>query len=185
MKIILASASPRRQELLKNLLEDFSVIPSGAEEDIREDDPGKMVSALAKRKAEWIAERNPDCAVIGADTLVYCDGAPLGKPKDPEEARRMLRMLSGREHEVYTGVAVISPSGVFAEAECTSVRFAEMTDEEIEGYIATSDCYDKAGGYGIQGYASRFIEGIEGDYFNVVGLPLRRTYLMLKKANIL
>ena len=185
MSVILASASPRRKELLRNLLDDFVIVPSGAEEIFMGDDPKSIVESLARSKAQWVAEKNPDAVVIGADTMVFCGGEPMGKPKNAEEARRMLEMLSGREHEVYTGVAVISPEGVFADAECTKVRFAAMSQEEIEGYIATKDCYDKAGAYGIQGYASRFIEGIDGDYFNVVGLPLRLTYLLLQKANIM
>lgn len=184
MKVILASASPRRRELLGNLLKDFEVLPSGAEENITAEEPGETVKELARVKAEWIAEKHPDALVIGADTVVYCDGKILGKPADAEEARQMLRMLSGREHQVYTGVAVVSPEGSFCDAECTDVYFAEMTDGEIEGYIATQDCFDKAGSYGIQGYASRFIEKINGDYFNVVGLPLRLTYLLLQKAGI-
>ena len=180
-KVILASASPRRRELLGQLIGEFEVIPSGAEENIKDTDPYDTVCALARTKAKWVAERHPEAIVIGADTMVYLGETPLGKPKDIGEAREMLKNLSGRAHQVYTGVCVIADGKVIAEAECTDVHFAELTDEEIEAYLETRDSMDKAGAYGIQGYAARFVERIDGCYFNVVGLPLRRLYTMLKR----
>ena len=180
-KIILASASPRRRELLGQLIGEFEVIPSGAEENITNTDPHDTVCELARTKAEWVAERHPEAVVIGADTMVYLGKTPLGKPKDAEEAREMLRMLSGRAHQVYTGVCVIADGKTIAEAECTDVYFAELSEAEIEEYVNTGDSMDKAGAYGIQGHAARFVERIDGCYFNVVGLPLRRLYTMLKR----
>jgi len=185
MRVILASASPRRKELLANLVSEFEVIPSEAEETFFSKDPKEIVCGLSKEKAQWVADRNRDAIVIGSDTMVFCDGAPMGKPANIEEARRMLRMLSGRVHQVYTGVTVIAPNGICTDAECTDVWFAEMTEEEIEAYLATKDSLDKAGAYGVQGYASRYIRKIDGDYFNVVGLPIRLTYLLLKELNVL
>ncbi|MBR4078709.1 MAG: septum formation inhibitor Maf [Christensenellaceae bacterium] len=180
-KIILASASPRRRELLGQLTEVFEVVPSGAEETITETNPYDMVCALARVKAEWVAEQYPDAVVIGADTMVYLEDEPLGKPHDIGEAREMLKKLSGRVHQVYTGVCVIADGKVMTDAACTDVHFAKLSDEEIERYLDTNESMDKAGAYGIQGYAARFIERIDGCYFNVVGLPLRLLYTMLNK----
>lgn len=146
--------------------------------------PREAVVELSRGKAERVAKKHPADLVIGADTVVYCDGKILGKPGTVQEAQKMLSMLSGRKHVVYTGVTVISPNGVHTDTACTEVYFAHMSREEMEQYIATGDCFDKAGGYGIQGYAARFIEKIDGDYFNVVGLPLRLTYRLLKKAGV-
>jgi len=183
-KFILASASPRRKELLGQLIEDFDIIPSDAEETITGKKPYDMVCALAKCKAEWVAQRHPDAVVIGADTMVYLGDTPLGKPKDIDEAREMLMMLSGRAHQVYTGVCVIADGRVIVDAECTDVYFAELGADEIERYLDTKDSLDKAGAYGIQGHAARFVERIDGCYFNVVGLPLRKLYTMLSGFDV-
>ena len=181
-RLILASASPRRRELLRQLTENFEVIPSGAEENITAGSPYDTVCALASAKARWIAERYPDAVVIGADTMVYLGTEPLGKPRDIDEAREMLRKLSGKAHQVYTGVCVIADGKTLTDASCTDVYFAELSEEEKERYLATNDSLDKAGGYGIQGYAARFIERIDGWYFNVFGLPIRLLYTMLKQV---
>ncbi len=182
-KIILASASPRRRELLGQLIGGFEVIPSGAEENITEADPHETVCKLAETKAQWVAERYPDAVVIGADTMVYLGEEPLGKPRDIDDAREMLRKLSGRAHQVYTGVCVITDGKAVAKAECTDVYFAKLGDEEIERYLETKDSMDKAGAYGIQGHAARFVERIDGCYFNVVGLPIHMLYTMLKQVD--
>ena len=183
-KIILASASPRRRELLGQLTEEFEVIPSGAEETITETTPYDTVCMLAAVKAEWVAKQYPDAVVIGADTMVYLGEEPLGKPRDIEDAREMLKKLSGRVHQVYTGVCVIAGGKVISDAECTDVYFAELGDEEIGKYLETNESMDKAGAYGIQGYAARFVERIDGCYFNVVGLPIRKLYTMLKQVGV-
>lgn len=189
MRIILASASPRRRELLTQIGVDFEVIVSDVEEKVTADLPHEVVMELSAQKAESVMKDlssrkdAEQTIVIGADTVVSCGGEILGKPKDAEDAGRMLRMLSGREHEVYTGVSFVysgceKPHTFY---ECTKVKFAPMTEREIEEYIATKDPMDKAGAYGIQGFCARYIEGIEGDYNNVVGLPVCRVYQELKK----
>lgn len=189
MRIILASASPRRRELLTQIGVDFEVIVSDVEEKVTADLPHEVVMELSAQKAESVmkdlsSQKDAEqTIVIGADTVVACGGEILGKPKDGEDAGRMLRMLSGREHEVYTGVSFVYSGCEKAHTfyECTKVKFASMTEREIEEYIATKDPMDKAGAYGIQGFCARYIEGIEGDYNNVVGLPVCRVYQELKK----
>ncbi len=179
MKIILASGSPRRKELLEREGLDFLVIPADCEE-VAEPGPARdVVVSLAKQKALWVAEKekkriNGDTIVIGADTVVSLDDVILGKPKDREDAFSMLSSLSGREHEVYTGVALVSGDGKVMEAfsVCTKVRFRRMTDDEINGYIDTGEPMDKAGAYGIQGKGGAFVESVTGDFDNVVGLPV-------------
>lgn len=178
-RVILASASPRRQELLKTILPEFDIIPSSASEEAS-GHPSKQVAALALRKARDIAAQHPDALVIGADTLVALRGHVLGKPQHEADACRMLRMLSGRTHRVYTGLAVISGGQERTACCMTKVTFARMTDEEIRAYIATGEPMDKAGAYGIQGFGGKFIRGIRGCYYNVMGLPLRTLYEMLK-----
>lgn len=185
-RLILASQSPRRQELLKLLTQDFSVCVSDVDESLpAQIAPQDAVMLLAEQKACAVRDRlcadgaADDLLVIGADTVVAAEGEILGKPQDTADAARMLRLMAGRTHEVYTGVSLC---GVRREERfycATRVRFAPMTDEEIEWYIATGEPFDKAGGYGIQGDAARFIEGIEGDYFNVMGLPVRMLYTRL------
>ncbi len=196
-KIFLASASPRRRELLGLLGEPFEVMESNADENIDENDPVLLTEKLSKIKAESVYEtlESEQCAlvVIGSDTVVYAgegeDKLILQKPKSKEEARQMIRMISGCEHVVCTGVTVIYREGEKTEEETfsvkTRVRVADMSDGEIEEYISSDEPYDKAGGYGIQGTFSKFITGIEGDYFNVVGLPVHKLYDKMKKMGIL
>jgi septum formation protein len=184
MDIILASKSPRRREMLSMLGVDFTVIPAeGDEKADPNDTPGEMVRFLALKKAEEIAEKHPDSLVIGADTLVFLDGKPLGKPRDEGDAAEMLTMLSGRTHQVCTGVAVIRGDRRLVDFEKTDVEFRELTPEEIQAYIRTGEPMDKAGAYGIQGRGSVFIPGIKGDYFNVVGLPICRLWTMLREID--
>lgn len=178
--MILASASPRRRELLSYILPEFDVVPSGIDETAA-GSPAKQVAKLAADKAADIAAAHPDALVIGSDTLVALGGRVLGKPADADDAYRMLRMLSGRVHRVYTGVAVVCDGHMHVAVESTRVRFARMSDEEIRDYIATGEPMDKAGAYGIQGFGGKFIRGIHGDYYNVMGLPLNTLYEILKK----
>lgn len=183
MNYILASQSPRRRELLGKLDITFTVEPATGEEVARGEHPQEIVQGLAVSKAKEIAayhENETDTVVIGADTVVVCDGRILGKPKDRQDMADMIRGLQGRAHEVYTGVAICykkeGQSGCHSFAECTKVHFYAMSEEEITSYAEHSDGLDKAGGYGIQSDAAIYISGIEGDYNNVVGLPLARLY---------
>lgn len=181
MKIVLASASPRRSELLKLLFEDFSVRPSGADENLP--DSIKADSAaeyLASKKAESVKSGN-DEIVIGCDTAVVIDDIILGKPADPEDCRKMLSMLSGKTHQVYTGVCILYKDSKISFTEKTDVEFYNISDDEAENYIKTGEPFDKAGGYGIQGRGALFVKSISGDYFNVVGLPVSRLNRELKK----
>lgn len=188
-KIILASASPRRRELLGKLDMEFEVIPSDAEEVVSETVPYKVVEELSKLKAEDVFEKQIACGfddllVIGSDTIVAYGSEILGKPKNPEHAFEMLKMLAGNTHQVYTGVTLYRLAGgekkIHTFHECTDVTFYSMTDEEIWGYVNTQEapgkpeCMDKAGAYGIQGKGALLVERISGDYNNVVGLPLAR-----------
>lgn len=197
MKVILASASPRRRELLAKIGLGFEVIPAHGEEKVTKDWPADVVMELASQKAQEVAAgRNEDLLIIGADTVVVCDRKILGKPKDKKDAARMLDMLSGGTHQVYTGVCLLRKRRTretffrFAEyyrTECrtffekTDVTFEPMSAEEIAAYIATGDPMDKAGAYGIQGICARHIRQICGDYNNVVGLPTAAVYRELKK----
>ena len=172
MKLVLASKSPRRSEILKNAGYEFVVRVADADETIPEGTkPEDAVVFLAARKAMAV-ERADDETVLGADTIVVLDNRILGKPKDREDAYNMLKNLSGRVHSVFTGVCIIENGKSMTFSEETQVEFLPLTDKEIYEYIDTNDCYDKAGAYGIQGYASKFIRRINGDYFNVVGLPI-------------
>lgn len=181
MKLVLASKSPRRSEILKNAGIDFTVRVSDADETIAEGiKPEDAVVMLAARKAMAV-KREKDEGVLGADTIVVLDNKVLGKPQNREEAFQMLKSLSGRVHSVFTGVCFISENGSITFAEETKVEFYSLTDEEINSYIDTNECYDKAGAYGIQGLASKFIRGIVGDYFNVVGLPISSVYQKILK----
>lgn len=172
--VVLASGSPRRRELLGQMgIEDFEVLPAQGEETAPEGlAPDALVARLALQKAREVAALRPEATVIGADTVVALDGQVLGKPSDEEEAREMLSALSGRRHQVYTGMAVLSGGQAFTHVECTQVEFRPLTAEEIAAYVATGESMDKAGAYGIQGRACVFIRGIQGDYYNVVGLPV-------------
>jgi len=181
-RLILASKSPRRYELLKQLGLDFDVIPSKVEEDIiRGESPGKHAIRLAKAKALDVGNRFPDDWVIGADTIVYVDRIILGKPKNREEALEMLRMISGKEHRVLTGFSVRHRKKGKSECEAveTAVKVKLLSPVEMEWYVNTGEPFDKAGGYGIQGIGSFMIESINGSYTNVVGLPLCELIQML------
>ena len=193
MNIILASGSPRRKELLAQAGFDFEVEVSNADENVAEESPTEMVEELAARKAEAVVnlhnKKEDNCLVIGADTIVVLDGKILGKPADEADAKAMLASLSGRTHQVYTGVtlirlrkaengSILQESRTFSEG--TDVSFYPLTKEEIRSYIATGEPMDKAGAYGIQGKAAVFVKEIKGDYNNVVGLPIARLYQELK-----
>jgi len=187
-KLILASASPRRRELLELIAPNFIVQESAVGESSSTVDPAELARLLAERKAAAVAaEREEEAVVIGADTVVYAEGEILGKPRDAADGRRMLGLLSGKTHFVYTGLCVIQrkQGARIMEVEKTAVRFARLSEEEIQGYIATGEYADKAGGYGIQGYAAKFISGIDGCYFNVVGLPVHRLYRILRELDAL
>lgn len=188
-KIILASASPRRRELLEQGGIPFTVIPSQAEEKITTEQPGQAVEELSYLKCSDIYEKSlGDVLVIGADTVVASEGKILGKPSSQKDAVKMLQSLQGREHEVYTGVTIMAREGnenrkkTFHEK--TKVVFYPMSDEEIRSYVNTGEPMDKAGAYGIQGKSAVFIKEISGDYNNVVGLPLGRLYQELKNMGI-
>ena len=209
VRLVLASASPRRRELLSQIGLEFTVMPSTKEENAKTAEAGALVQELSRQKAvdiweqlsggqgqnpdadqEQIAEetqepnlngkRQPELLVIGADTVVCCEGKILGKPHSREAAAEMLTALQGRSHEVYTGVTLYSQSETVTFFECTQVEFYPMTEVEISEYIDSKEPMDKAGAYGIQGLGARFVKGIRGDYNNVVGLPVGRLYQELK-----
>lgn len=180
--LVLASASPRRREILRALGFEFEVLPTALdEEELRWDDPTRSARILAELKAVGAQQRRPRKTIIAADTVVVKDGTELGKPADPREAAEMLATLSGGMHKVVTGVALIAPPNIrIVEVEQTAVYFRELTDWEIQKYIETEEPFDKAGAYAIQGHASVFVERIEGCYFNVVGLPVPRLFSMFR-----
>ena len=182
MKIILASASPRRQELLKLAGFSFEVIPANIDETPDPSyAPKQLVCTLAEQKCEFIHNTMPNEIVLGADTIVVIDGLILGKPSDEAEAFGMLKRLQGRQHTVYTGVNIRSLQKSVSFVESTKVYMRSLSDKEIYEYIATKEPMDKAGSYGIQERGATLIERIEGDYFTVVGLPLCRLSLALKE----
>lgn len=186
MELILASASPRRRELMEYFDMPFTVIPAtGPETPPAGADAGQTVQALSLAKAREVADTHPDAAVIGADTVVETDGAILGKPRDEADAKRMLRLLSGREHRVHTGVTVIKDGRTLSRRAVTRVFFRRMTDAQIDAYVATGEPMDKAGAYGYQGRAGLYVERIEGDFFNVVGLPLCLLGQMLREMGVI
>ena len=181
-KIILASASPRRKELLEKLDLEFSVCPADIDESLLPDeDAGMYPLRTAVQKAMAVAKTAEDALVIAADTVVAVDDDILGKPRDEAEAKAMLQRLSGREHIVITGIGVVDTASgrTLSATEQTIVYFHPLRDEEIDAYIATGECMDKAGSYGIQGKGSLLVRKIDGDYFNVMGLPLSRLYRLL------
>jgi septum formation protein len=187
-RLILASRSPRRYELLKQVGLDFDVIPSKIEEDfVRDESPKKHVLRLAEAKALDVGSQYPDRWVLAADTIVYIDHSILGKPKDREEAMEMLRRLSGKEHRVLTGFSVqhLQKGKGDRAAVQTAVRMKELTLDEMNWYVQTSEPFDKAGGYAIQGIGAFMIESIRGSYTNVVGLPLCELIEMLKRLGAL
>lgn len=176
MKIILASASPRRKELLTLAGIEYEVVVSQCEEILPDGiTPDKAVEELARQKAEDVFSRNPDCMIIAADTVVALGNTILGKPKDEDDAFNMLSSLSGRRHTVYTGVCIKTKDKTDIFHVATEVEFYPLSDKEIKDYIATKEPMDKAGAYGIQGKGFVLVKGIHGDYFNVVGLPLAET----------
>lgn len=201
-KLILASQSPRRRELLKMLGIEFDIKVSNCEEIITSSEPAQVTMELAKQKALAVAnelvkqtafeteiadvrvasdaKNKENIIIIGADTVVAADGEILGKPKDKDDARRMINKISGTSHQVYTGVALVLVKG--AKAACIEVEVCQMSSQEIEDYINSDEPYDKAGGYGIQGIFGKFVSGIRGNYNNVVGLPVHRLYYTLKEC---
>ena len=181
MKLILASASPRRKELLRYITEDFTVRVSHADETVPEGlTPEQTVKYLAGVKAAAVWNGAPDEVIVASDTIVVIDGAILGKPVDEEDARRMLRVLSGRTHTVFTGVCVKTAEQETIFAEKTDVTFYPLTDDEIREYVATGEPMDKAGAYGIQGKGSLLVEKIGGDFYTVMGLPVATLSRALK-----
>lgn len=181
----MASGSPRRRALLSELGLEFEVyIPDVDEGHSPEEAPEELCKRLSRLKAEAVAEKFPDDVVIAADTIVVIDGQVLGKPVNREEAVRMLTMLQGREHEVLTGVCVCSGERVLSGVEHTHVKFRLLSDDEIAAYASTGECDDKAGAYAVQGKGSLLVEHINGDYFNVVGLPLCRLGIMLAEIGV-
>lgn len=186
MNYILASASPRRRELLARTGLTFSVIPSGVEETASGSDPSEIVTELSRQKALDVWKRHADSedVVIGADTIVVYRGEILGKPADEAEAMDMLSLLADRTHQVYTGVTILQGSRIHSFCECTEVTFYPVDRRDLQRYIETGDPLDKAGAYGIQGDFSIHVKGIRGDYSNVVGLPLGRLYQELKKLGL-
>jgi septum formation protein len=182
-KLILASASPRRAEILRSVGWPFETLPALIDESREESERADAyVERIALAKAEAVAARGPGSLVLGADTVVVIDDQILGKPCDEGDANRMLRVLNGRRHQVLTGVALVDEvTGQSKVAhEVTDVRFAQMSDEEINWYVATGEPMDKAGAYAIQGHGALFIKEIRGDYFNVVGLPVRLLYSLIR-----
>lgn len=182
--IVLASASPRRQELLRNAAIPFTVRAAGIDETaLPSESPRSCAERLARDKARAISRLRPQEYVLGADTIVVVDGAMLGKPRDAADAARMLRMLMGSTHQVITGVCLVKRVAYEdIRSEITSVTMLKLSDDDIQAYVATGEPMDKAGGYAIQGIASRWIPRIEGDYSNVMGLPVSLVYRMLQDA---
>ena len=179
--LVLASASPRRTELLRNAGMTFEVQPANIPEDPRPGEPARdYAERLAREKAEAVARQRPQDVVLGADTVVVLDHQILGKPASADDAVRMLRLLSGREHQVITGVCLIREGQSFVASESTNVVMCEISENEIQNYVATGEPMDKAGAYAIQGIASRWIPRIEGDYSNVVGLPIALVWRLLQ-----
>jgi len=181
-KLLLASSSPRRSQILEMIGWPFEVGAVEVDETLRDDEsPRQYVSRLAAAKARASADVHSHRPIVAADTTVVVDEHILAKPADAGDAQRMLRMLQGRWHQVLTGVALISESGSEVDVEMTEVRFAPMSKGEIEWYVETREPMDKAGAYAIQGKGARFIEGIRGDYFNVMGLPVRLLYDLIRR----
>ena len=189
MKYILASASPRRREILSNLGLEFTVLVADADETCDITDPGERVEFISLKKclaardkllAEGMDPADTETVIIASDTLVTLDGEFLGKPRDEDDAVRMIDMLEGRTHTVASGIAVWHKGRTVTAHELTGVTFAPMNPAEVQAYVATGESFGKAGGYAIQGHAARYVTGIRGDYFNVVGLPVRRLYETLR-----
>jgi len=185
MKVILASGSPRRKELLKLIYDDFEIVNTDVEETCPDNiELSKLSLYLSEIKAKAAAKDHSEDIIIAADTTVSLDDSLLGKPHSPEEAKLMLKMLSGKIHKVITGVTVLTPKLEISVNAETVVEFYELTDEEINSYVATGEPLDKAGAYGIQGRAAKFVKMIQGDYNNVVGLPVAALYQALKSQKL-
>ncbi len=186
MDIVLASKSPRRTQLLKLITEKFTVVPSTKQENLEQGlSAEKLALALAVEKCEDITQNNPNSCVIGCDTVVEVDGKILGKPKDKANAKEMLLMLSHNKHSVYTGVCIYTPNETKSFVSKTDVFFVKLSQYEIENYIDSGEPFDKAGGYGIQGLAAKFISRIEGDYYNIMGFPVCEVYDTLKQLCVI
>lgn len=192
-KIILASNSPRREELLKQVDVSFAIIPSNKEEVTTKDKPEEIVEELALNKAKDIATSISEASIIiGADTMVSIGNEILGKPKTHEDAKKMLKLIEGKEHQVYTGVGIVIKNimnGQVTEktisfTQVSQVKVSPLNEKQIEDYIATKEPFDKAGAYGIQGKFAIHIEGINGDYNNIVGLPIAKIYRSLLEVGI-
>lgn len=184
MNIILASASPRRKEILENVNVKFTVVASNIDEVILDNEPPKeLVMRLAFEKCMDVAKKNEDALVIGADTIVVMDNQILGKPKNEEDAYNMIELLSNKKHQVITGISLINLSldKKVIDYVVSEVTFKDLSKETIRDYINTKESLDKAGAYGIQGYGSLLVESISGDYFNIVGLPISRISDLLKE----
>lgn len=185
MRVVLASSSPRRRELLRMIGIPHEVMPADVDETyLPHEEPAAHAERLAREKAATIAARVGDALVIAADTIVVVDGDVLGKPRDEAEAARMLRRLSDRSHVVHTAVAVRYFDQASAAVESPRVTFRPLDDARIEAYIATGEPMDKAGAYGIQGFGATLVSGIEGDYFAVMGLPLHRLIRLLEELGV-
>lgn len=184
MRLILASGSARRRELLELMEYDFEVVATNADEDIALCAPGEYVEKLALMKAREILEKNPEACVVGCDTIVWLDGEIIGKPADAQDAFRILKKLIGKWHTVYTGVAVLTGESMNVFCDETNVKFNMLSDEELKGYISTGEPLDKAGAYGIQGPGSILVERVDGCYFTVMGLPNPALYQALKAIEV-
>lgn len=185
VKVVLASGSPRRQQLLELIGIPHEVRPSNIDETMRpREAPRRHAERLAREKASVIATREPDVVTIAADTIVVINRKVLGKPRDAEDARQMLAMLSGREHTVITAVAVARGRKLRSAIEEVKVKFRRLRDDEIDAYIATGEPMDKAGAYGIQGFGATIVECVNGDYFAVMGLPLARVVMLLRDLGV-
>lgn len=181
MDLILASGSPRRRELLAHIYSEYRVIPADIDETVPLGTPPERVGELiACDKTLHVQQQHTGSLIIGADTVVAVDGIVLGKPADAEDARRMLSLLSGRAHCVYTGVSLRLGAKAYSFTQCTKVWFYPLSEQEITAYLATGEVFDKAGAYGIQGEGCLLVEKLEGDYFNVMGLPVARLSRELK-----
>ena len=186
MKLILASASPRRRELLEKLQIPFEVIVSDCDETLPDGIPAESAAELlAVRKAAAVAKAHPEAVVIGADTTVILDEEILGKPADEADCKRMLHALSGRQHQVITGVGIFWAGHSLSFSDETAVQFYPLTDAEINAYAASEEPYDKAGAYGIQGQGALLVAGIHGDYYNVMGLPVARLARQLRDLKLI
>lgn len=184
MKLILASGSPRRRELLSLYTTDFEVCASDFDERaVQAESPAALAEALARGKCLAVSGQKPGCLVVGSDTVVELDGEVFGKPKDADDARRMLRALSGRTHQVHTGVCVSDGTTAESFVDTCKVTFFPIPEEELERCIASGEPFDKAGAYAIQGQAALWLDRLEGDYYTIMGLPVSRTVRLLERVS--